>query len=231
MSVRDDVDRGMERLLATLRGAWAAGTPRIGWKIGINDPAVQKRLGLDAAIVGVLHADRVVGSGGTRTVRAGAKLAAEAEIAVTIGRDVDGNVSLDGARTAIVAVAPAIELVDYAQPTPADLLGHNIFHDAVVFGAEHDPAIVVSLGSEWPILRRNGEVARLPEPSLATGDVATIVRHVAVTLARHSERLTAGERIICGSCVQPLPVAAGDSLEADFGPLGFARVAIAPRTS
>ena len=218
MSGTDDLDRGMETLLAATRGAWAAGAPRVGWKIGINDPAVQRRLALAAPIVGALSADRVLVSGTTRAVRPAAKIAAEAEIAVLIGRDVAPSTSIDDARAAIMAIAPAIELVDYAQPsaTLAEILAHSIFHEAAIFGAEHDPSLLATLGSDRPVLTRNGAPARTPDPSLAA-DVAVCVAHVAATLARYGERLVAGDRVICGSLVQPLPVRDGDLIAADFG--------------
>ena len=47
----------MARQLERFREAIAAGMPRVGWKIGINDPAAQERIGLSAPIVGWIARD------------------------------------------------------------------------------------------------------------------------------------------------------------------------------
>ena len=73
------------------------------------------------------------------------------------------------------------------------------------------------LGADWPVLTRNATPARTPDPARAA-DVAACVAHVAAILARHGDRLAAGDRVICGSLVQPLPVRDRDLIAADFGP-------------
>jgi 2-keto-4-pentenoate hydratase len=45
-------------------------------------------------------------------------------------------------------------------------------------------------------------------------------------LAKHLERLDAGDWIISGSLTPAVPVAIGDRIEADFGPLGRVSVTI-----
>jgi 2-keto-4-pentenoate hydratase len=53
----------------------------------------------------------------------------------------------------------------------------------------------------------------------ATADYGELGRSVAVLLAGAGERLRAGDLLITGSVVQ-VPVAAGDEVVADLGPLG-----------
>jgi 2-keto-4-pentenoate hydratase len=49
---------------------------------------------------------------------------------------------------------------------------------------------------------------------------------VAATLARYGECLETGDWLILGTLVRPIPVHAGDVIEADFGPIGRVAVTI-----
>ncbi len=217
---------GMKAQLDRLTQATAAGVPRIGWKIGINDHARQQQLGIDGPVVGVLDGERTFRSGEACGLAPGALAAAEAEVAVWLKRDVRNDESADRARTAIAAMAPAIELVDYQRPrgSLAEILAHSIFHFAVVFGEEQPFTWERVPEGSWPQLLRNGTPVADRDPALVPDDLGEIVRHVARLLAQHGERLRAGDRVICGSFVQPQPVEAGDQIAVDFGPLGWVEV-------
>ncbi len=220
-AMQDDIDRGMAAQLTRLRAAVAAGAVRVGWKIGINDPAMQRRLGLGAPVIGVLDPAGVLPDAGRYRAPAGALVMAEAELAIRIG-DGDGG-------PAVAGTAPAIELVDYARPTGGldTILAHAVFHAGVVFGPERAGPDPIAAGAGWPVLWCNDERAADPDPALDPGDLRAVLRHVATTLARYDERLRPGDRVICGSLVQPVRVRAGDRITADFGPLGAVRVTIA----
>ena len=58
-------------------------------------------------------------------------------------------------------------------------------------------------------------------------DLGEIVQLVADFLARHGERLEAGDWILSGACTNPVRVAAGDEVSAEFGPLGTVTVRFA----
>jgi 2-keto-4-pentenoate hydratase len=64
---------------------------------------------------------------------------------------------------------------------------------------------------------RNGEFDRAT--GLA-GDLVEVVRYVAEYLGAFGERLRAGERIIAGTLAPAVPVAPGDRLLFEAGPLG-----------
>lgn len=215
MTTQADVEAGMKVQIRRLRDAMTDGMPRLGWKIGVNDPKLLERLGLSSPLVGWLDGARAVGPGGVYMVPTGARVALEAEVAVRVG---------GGGQPA--AVAPAFELVDYRRPgdTLREVVEHNIFHDAVVIGRETLAVPIVE--GEWPIVTRNGaEVARR-DPSLLVLQPEPTIKHVAATVARYSEQLLTGDWLILGSLVQPIPVHAGDRIEADFGPLGRLAVEI-----
>ena len=210
------IDRAMTVQLRAFREALAAGMPRLGWKIGINDPKMLARLELDAPVVGWLAGDRALRSGEVYTLRPGTRVALEAEVAIRLG---GGG--------AIAAIAPALELVNYSLPATSfeGILAHDIFHHAVVIGRDTLPVPIVD--DSWPHVTRNGTEVCRRDPALLVLQPAAMVRHVAATLARYGECLETGDWLILGTLVQPMPVHPGDRIEADFGPLGRVSVAFA----
>jgi 2-keto-4-pentenoate hydratase len=212
VSVTDDIRRGMAAQLRRLDAKLALGMPRLGWKIGVNDPRMQRALGLTEPIVGALGGGACP-SGTVYAVRAGATLFVEAEVAMRVTAD-----------ATIVAVAPALELVDYALPGGdlATLLEFSIFHEAPVFGSERPPHERPPDGC--PRLLVNGHEVAGPDPATAPTDLGALARLVARTLADHGAMLVDGDRIISGAYTKPIAVAIGDHVAADFGPLGRAEV-------
>jgi 2-oxo-3-hexenedioate decarboxylase len=106
----------MAAQLADLKRRLASGVPRLGWKVGFNDAAVQRKLGVDGFLVAALDGARPVSTGGTCTVPPGSQPCVEAEVAVRMARGLGGNETPEQALAAIAALAPAIEVVDYARP-------------------------------------------------------------------------------------------------------------------
>lgn len=215
---RPDLDAPMRRQLARFHAAIAAGMPRVGWKICINDPRTQSRLGIDAPLIGPLNGSRVFASGDAYPVRSDARLACEPEIAIAIGGD--GMLeSLDGARAAIAALAPALELVNYGRLSPelAIVVETASFHDGVVLGAARPPASMPTLGPGCPRFTCNGTEAGRVDPTLVPADLAVIVQHVATFLARYGEALLPGDWILSGACAAAIPARVGDVVGADFG--------------
>ena len=215
MADREAIDRGMKAQLREFRDAIVQGQPRLGWKIGINDPKMLERLELVWPVVGWLSGARALRSGDTYTLRPGTRVALEAEVAIRMG---GGG--------AVAAIAPAFELVNYSVPGDSfeSVLAHDIFHDAVVLGRETLPVPIVD--DTWPHVTCNGEEVARRDPSFSVLQPAAMVRHVAATLARYGETLETGDWVILGTLIRPVPVHAGDRFIADFGPLGRVTVTI-----
>ena len=213
------MDAAVQAQLRRFRDALANGMPRLGWKVGINDPKVLERLGLDAPVFGWLAGDRALRSGESYVVRPGTRVALEAEVAVRVG----------GGGT-IVALAPAFEIVNFAVAATSfeGVIEHDLFHDAVVLGRDALPVPIAA--AEWPVVRRNGEEVARRDPELLVLQPGPTVRRAASMLARFKEQLESGDWIILGSLVRPIPIRPGDRFEADFGPLGRIAVQIAEET-
>jgi len=220
----------MARQIAAFRTAIAAGMPRLGWKIGINDPAAQQRMGISGPLLGWLDGRRVTAVGQDYSPPAGAKPRFEAEIALVIGHDLAPNAGIGPARAAIVAVAPAFEFVDATKPlSPLDeLLANDVLHDGVLFGAEFPLSAATALNRGLlPKVRLNGALHREAAPGRVPDDLGEVVVHVSRILGAAGEQLLAGDRIICGSYIDPFDLASGDLIEADYGPLGTLTVRVA----
>jgi len=225
------IARGMAAQSALRARRAATGERTIGWKVGFGAPAALAKLGLAAPLVGFLTDRAPLASGTTVSLAGWAKPAAEAEIAVYLGADVPAGASRDGARAAIAAIGPAIELADVTSP-PDDVervLADNIYQRHVLLG-RRDPARAGGRldGITARITRNGSEIAATTDPQALTGDHVDIVRHVADTLAALGEKLAAGQFIITGSITAPLWMAPGETLRFDLEPVGSLEVSSRP---
>jgi 2-keto-4-pentenoate hydratase len=213
------VRRGAEAQFTRWRAAIARGDGRIGWKIGINDAAVQRRLGLASAVVGHLTGATALVPGNAHRLTDATRPFVEAEMAIHVGRALPPGADPSAAAAAIAAVGPALELVDIDGPLDdvERIVSCNIFHRAALFGASDAARAGGRIGGVAVSIARNGvEVTRAD----VTVDLVDTVRLVADFLAAFGERLEAGDRIIAGSVTPPVPITAGDAVTVDFGPLG-----------
>lgn len=219
---------GLSLQLATLQERLADGMPRCGWKVGINVPEVQQKLGLTHALVGWLDGDKVMASGAQVVCAEGALLHAEPELCLRLARDVDPAADLATARAAVDAVAPALELVDYQKPRTrlTDIVAHSMFHAGCVLGAWQPvpPAVGVERDIDIAADVRFRVAEQTSEPAradLVPTDLGELVLGVARLLAESTERLLAGDLILSGSfTAKALPLKPGAEVWAQLGHFG-----------
>lgn len=220
---------GMRLQLAALAARTAQGMPRRGWKIGINVPEVQQRLGLSHALVGFLDGAHVLDSDTEIYSPESAQLKLEPELCLTLGSRVVHGASHAEARAAISQVQPALELVDYTKPMRGldDLISHSMFHHGIVLGAPRplpSPEQVVELGR---VLRFDvgGKVVTPSRSDLIPADLSELVLLVARLLGEFGESLQPGDLLMSGAFVdKAVPLLPGQAASADFGALGEVRV-------
>jgi 2-keto-4-pentenoate hydratase len=234
MSTDDDgvacaLARGMATQLDAWRAARAAGMPRAGWKVGLNFPEAQARLGLSAPTVGWLHGGRVLTSGAVHSPADAARRFVEAEFCLRLGRSVVPGVSTAEARDAIAGVAPALEIVDYGRSWASleAIVSHSMFHDATVRGSEVTPAHLPQLGAALPRVLVDGQVVAVAREGLVPRELAAVIVIVANFLARYGESLEAGDLVLSGSYTNPVPAPAGARIVAEFGSWGEVSVRMA----
>jgi 2-keto-4-pentenoate hydratase len=224
------VVRGMAAELGHWRRRLAAGEGPLGWKVGFGAPAAMEKLSIKAPLVGFLTDRALLPSGAVVSLSGWTKPAAEAEIAVHIGRDLPGGASRAETREAIASLGPAIEIADVDFP-PDDverILAGNIYQRHVILGpCDASRAGCVLDGLTCRIVRGGSEYAKTTDPQALTGELVGIVRHVADLLAACGERLRAGQVIITGSITPPLWVEPGEALTFSLDPVGSVSVRFA----
>lgn len=217
---------GTQAQLGVWRRTVQAQGNRLGWKIGFAERAAQERAGIAAPVIGFLRRDRLLPVGGRFLIPTNAVIKAEVEVAIRVGRDVDADVSTAQADAAIVAMAPAVEVVDVTQPLVGieALLAGNLYHAAVLIGPELSAIPAAPRQDIQARLHVNGSPGRASEAQRLPASFGEIVQVTAQILSAHGERLVGGDWIICGAIIEPLVVKAGDEIEVHMPP--FERMAL-----
>jgi 2-keto-4-pentenoate hydratase len=222
------IANGMRAQMALRQKLLDEGARQIGWKVGLGAPAMLAKCGLTAPVVGFLLDRAELASGATVSLAGWQKPAAEAEIAVYIGRDLAAGANRDDVRRAIAALGPAIELADVDGPMDnieATLAG-DIFQRHVILG----PRDAMRSGARLDGLRgrvtRSGQDVPVPaDLETNIGEVVNIVRHVADVAGAVEGGLRAGQFIICGSLTPPMFLESGDSgVDFELAPIGSVTV-------
>ncbi|MCC6778674.1 MAG: hypothetical protein IT537_18940 [Hyphomicrobiales bacterium] len=222
------IQRGLRTQLELRRGRLTSGDAPLGWKVGFGAAAIQKQLQIHGALTGFLTQQARVQSGSVVSLRGWVKPVAEPEIAVHMGADVPADADEATARAAITGISPVIELVDLTTPPtdPEKILAGNIYQRHIVMGTQGATRPGASAeGLDCCIIRRGAESARTIDPQANTGQWVSIVQHVAAVLAAFGERLKAGEIIITGSIVTPIPIDPDEqSIVFEAAPIGSVSV-------
>ena len=155
----------------------------------------------------------------------------EVELAFVLGRPLKGpGVTLFDVLAATDYVTPALEIIDarieqFDRDTKAprkvfDTISDFAANAGIVLGGRPVKPDMVDLRWVGAMLFKNGVIE---ETGLAAGVLnhpATGVAWLANKLAPHDEQLQAGDVVLAGSFTRPTTAVAGDSIHADYGPLG-----------
>jgi len=222
MATADQLKLGMAGQLARLEGALRGGMPRAGWKVGLNFPEVRAAVGVSEIVVGWIDGGRVLRSGAALPMAPDAKLHVEAEVCLRIAHAIPADAGPDAAWQGIDVMAPALEVVDYARSSSnlAAMVTHCLFHEATVLGAQTGARVYPELGTRQPEVTLNGAPIGPPRSDTVPAELGELVATVARMLGVHGQALQPGDLLLCGSYTNPVAVAAGDVVTADFGALG-----------
>jgi 2-oxo-3-hexenedioate decarboxylase len=214
--------RGLAEQFDLLRARLDAGMPRRGWKVGINVPEVQRKLGLSHSVVGWLDGDRTFASGSVITLPPGGRIHVEPELCLRMAAPVDANSDRVAARAAVDAIAPALELVDYSKPAASldDVVRGAMFHSACVVGDWKPPQTRLDIADRVSL--RVGSLQSEPARSdLVPEDIGDLVLLVTTLLAEGGQRLLPGDLILSGSFMaKALPLRVGETAAAELGEFG-----------
>jgi 2-keto-4-pentenoate hydratase len=199
-----------------------------GWKIAATSTAGQKHINVDGPMAGRILAETLIADGGTASMAGNEMRVAEPEFAFRMANDLPPRPSPYTVQEVLDAVAslhPAIEIPDsrfsdFVSAGAAQIIADNACAHLFVLGAPTTSNWrALDLVEERPVIRLRGESFIghgknvLGDPLLALAWLANELRQLGITLR-------AGQVVTTGTCHPPLPIQAGDVMEADFGVIG-----------
>lgn len=196
-----------------------------GRKIGLTSVAMQQQLGVNEPDFGALFADMVVEEGDAVPVGELIQPRAEAEIGFLMAEELQGpGVSAADVLGAVAGALPAIEVIDSRvadwKIKLADTIADNASSARVVCGAKLTPVEDLDLRLIGMVLQVNGAVAATGAGAAVLGNPVRCIAWLANKLGEFGVPLRAGDLVIAGALHAALPVAAGDSVHAEFAELG-----------
>lgn len=206
---------GMRKELRWRRELIEKGKKPLGWKLAFGGPAAMERLKINAPLVGFLMADALLPSGSTISLAGWTKPAAEPEVTVYFGKDLGANADRETVMAAIAGLGAAIEVADVDHPSEdvEGTLARNIYQRHLILGGCDTSYAGGELSGLRARVERNGAVmAETTDLEALTGELITIIGHVATLLSFFGETLRAGELIIAGSITPPIWVQPGEKL-------------------
>ena len=180
----------------------AEGLSRVGRKIGLTNPLVQQRVGVDEPDYGVILSDMLWHDGVVRPRSAFFRPALESEIAFHIKDDIT-DASLENVQSCIDYVAPSLELVDFRfrerLPSIVDTISDNAGCEGIVLGTERVPYGSVDLSTIEMVLMAGEQEITRGVGSNVMGDPIHAVVWLARTALQIGRPLRAGEWLLSGS--------------------------------
>jgi 2-keto-4-pentenoate hydratase len=223
----DDVDAGLGLQLRVLSRWEAEGEALGGWKIGLTSRDGRDSMGAGFRPFGYVLARRILRTGTTIVAAEAGNYLLEPEIGLTIGAPIGGDVTVEQARAAVASVHASFEILQRRVPAsarrPVIRLGDGLGQWGVVMGPGHP--VPTSLADLTVELFHEGVGAGSggAGPEVVDDPFESLVR-VCRQLDRHGRRLEAGQRVITGSLLDPVPLDSTGSWEARFSSLGTVSV-------
>jgi 2-keto-4-pentenoate hydratase len=204
-----------------------------GWKIAATSQAGQQHIGVSGPLAGRIFKPTVIPQGQAVSLQGVRMLVAEPEMCFVMGHDLPPRpapYTQDEVMAAVSALHVAIEVpnsrfADFVQAGEASLIADNACAHAFVLGdaavcdwrgidlSKHAVSAQVhhADGNTWN--RAGNGSAVLGDPRIAMTWIANELSSLGLTLER-------GQFVTTGTCMVPLEIAVGDTVEADFGALG-----------
>jgi 2-keto-4-pentenoate hydratase len=210
------------------RRALGEGRRLIGRKIGMTNPLVQQKFGIDQPDYGMLFADMSYRDGLPVPMEGFLQPRAEAEVALVFGKDLTGGpFTVADVIRAVEFVLPAIEIADSRiddwDITLADTIADNASGGAFVLGNMPMPLMGLDLGGAAMTMTRGGQEVSSGSGAACLGHPLNAAVWLAGELGRTDYALRAGDVVLTGALGPVVPVEAGDVFEARIEGLGVVR--------
>ena len=204
-------------------------TPLFGWKIAATSVAGQKHIQVDGPIAGRLLGERGHADGAAISLAHNLMRMAECEFAFRMASDLAPRAapySRADVLAATQSLHPAIEVPDtrfseFEKAGALQLIADNACTGEYIIGT--------AAGPQWRALDlvRHTVTARMGSGAVHSGSGANVLGDplealawIANELSAIGVTLKAGQTVITGTCMAPIPVVAGDTVEVDFGVIG-----------
>lgn len=209
----------------------AQGRTVTGRKIGLTSVTMQRAQEVDEPDRGIYFDDMMFRSGDTIAFDRFIRPRVEVELAFELSRPLEGpHVTPTDVLDATAWVIPAVEIVDsrlqMKDPETggsrriADAIGDNAANAGMILGGTPVRPDTVDLRWVGGLLYVNGVIIDSGVSAAVMNHPAAAVAWLANALAQHGEHLEAGLPILAGAFTRSNFVARGDTVTADYGPLG-----------
>lgn len=220
MEIADSYAIQQETLVTRL----AAGARLRGHKIGLTSKAMQATVGIDEPDYGYLLDDMFYNDGDAIPVSRFIVPRVEVELAFVLGKPLRGpGVTLFDVLNATEYVIPALELIDGRSQYPrkiVDNIADNAAAAAVVLGGRPMRPLDIDLRWVSALLYKNGNIEESGVSAAVLGHPAMGIAWLANKVGPFGTVLEPGHVVLAGSFTRTVAVAQGDTIHADYGPLG-----------
>src|SRR5690242_350459 len=206
----------------------AAGAKLIGHKIGLTSKAMQQSSQIDEPDYGHLLDNMLVADGAKVPHANYCVPRVELELAFVLAKPLKGpGVGLLDVLRATEYVVPSIEIIDARIQNPrkiTDTVADNGAAAGIVIGGRPVGPTDVDLRWVGAAMYRNSEIEETGLASGVLGHPAMGIAWLANKVGRFGTVLEPGHVMLSGSFIRPVWANPGDTLHADFGPLGAVSV-------
>ncbi len=209
----------------------ARGASIKGYKIGLTSRAMQMSVNIDQPDYGILLDDMFFDDGAQIKVDDFLDPRIEVELAFVLKKPLAGeNVSIFDVYNATDYVIPSLELIaarchrtdpesGYTR-TILDTISDNAANAGIILGGRPIRPTEMDLRWAGAMLYLNGQIEETGLAAGVLGHPAKGISWVCKRFAPHGVGLEPGQVILAGSFTRPVSVKAGDTVHADYGPLG-----------
>ena len=204
------------------------GSTIVGHKIGLTSKAMQASSQIDEPDYGYIFSDQVMSDGAKVRYEDFCVPRVEPELTFILDKPLKGpGIGLVDVLRATEYVVPSIEIIDARVQSPRklfDTVSDNGAGAGIVLGGR--PVKVDEVDLRWvgAIFYRNSEIEETGIAAGVLGHPAMAIAWLANKLAPFDVTLEPGHLMLSGSFTRPVWAEKGDTLHADFGPLGSVAV-------
>jgi 2-keto-4-pentenoate hydratase len=210
-----------------------SGQTIVGWKIAGTSTGGQHHIRVDGPLAGCLLSARALENGARISLAGNNMKVAETEFAFRMGRPLpkrDKSYSVAEVFDAVASLHPAIEVPDsryndFTRVGAAQLIADVACASWFVPGpAARAGWRAIDLAQHSVSAYRNGALTGQGSGANVLGDPRSALAWIANELSAYGDGLRAGDLVMTGTCLTPVPVSAGDRVKADFGKFGMLEV-------